>query len=322
LGALAVAGAAPDRKDGGAEIPATLSEQPAPVAGFSAADRQRRLAEKGMVVGSQVLIRIFKVESELELWLEKDGRFEHFATYPICYWSGALGPKLREGDRQAPEGLYSIGLDQLHLKGRHPRSLDLGFPNALDRTLARTGSYILVHGGCRSIGCYAMTDPVMDEIFALSERALRQGQPRIQIHAFPFRMSEENMAAQAESTWHPFWLSLKTAYDEFEATRLAPKIGICGGRYVVGSGIPATEEGPAADAAWPARADVCEPDTAEIARLQSREAQHAATFAGRRRHVAVRWRRIRRYAGHRSARAAYAAARRARIAAYGRRRAQ
>src|SRR5215468_4219715 len=151
---------------------------PAP---FSPADRERRLTEKGLVAGSPVMIRIFKQDSELELWIEREGRFEHFNTYRICFWSGGLGPKVREGDRQAPEGFYSVGLQQLYAKGRRPRSFDIGYPNTFDRSLARTGSYILVHGGCSSTGCFAMTDPVMDEIYALSEQALREGQDRIEV---------------------------------------------------------------------------------------------------------------------------------------------
>ena len=111
--------------------------------------------------------------------MQKDERFELFATYPICHWSGRLGPKLHEGDRQAPEGLYSRGPSPDPSQGRWPRSLDIGYPNAFDRAMARTGSYILVHGGCTSTGCYAMTNPVMEEIYALSEQALRQGQERI-----------------------------------------------------------------------------------------------------------------------------------------------
>ncbi len=200
---------------------------------FTAAERARRLAEKGMTAGSAVMIRIFKGESELELWLQKGDRFELFATYPICFWSGRLGPKQREGDRQAPEGFYTVGPEQLHRQGRHPRSLDLGFPNALDRAQARSGSYLLVHGGCRSIGCYAMTDPVMEEIYALSEQALRQGQDRIQVHVFPFRMTKDNLAVFTDHKWYDFWLNLRDAYDLFERTHLPPRIGICDQKYVV-----------------------------------------------------------------------------------------
>jgi len=234
------AAAAVDRAEAGAQ---TATSQPAdpqriPVPSGAGADRDRRLAQKGMAAGSPVMIRIFKAESELELWMRREERFELFATYPICYWSGTLGPKLHEGDKQAPEGLYAIGMRQLHRRGRWPRSLDLGFPNALDRAHARTGSYILVHGGCTSTGCYAMTNPVIDEIFGLSEQALRRGQERIPVHVFPFRMTQANLAAHADSAWHGFWLGLKDAYDIFERTRVPPRIDVCNKRYVVSEAGP------------------------------------------------------------------------------------
>jgi murein L,D-transpeptidase YafK len=210
-------------------LPAPATPAPSGVA----SEREARLAAKGFALGSPVFIRIFKSESQLELWMQKEGRFELFSTYPICYWSGTLGPKVSEGDRQAPEGLYFVGPEQLHRTGRWPRSLDLGFPNAVDRASARTGSNILVHGGCTSVGCFAMTNPGSDEIFALSEAALRNGQPAIQVHVFPFRMSEENLAAYTKGEWYAFWLNLKPAYDAFERTRLPPRISVCGRRYVV-----------------------------------------------------------------------------------------
>src|SRR5258705_668672 len=141
-------------------LPATYEEQTPP---------------RGFFTGNPVLIRIFKEESELELWMQTAARFELLATYPICFWSGTLGPKEYEGDRQAPEGFYTVGAHQLITSGKHARSLDIGFPNTFDRSLGRTGSHILLHGGCRSTGCFAMTDPVMDRIYALVESALRAG---------------------------------------------------------------------------------------------------------------------------------------------------
>ena len=111
-------------------------------------------------------------------------RFERFATYPICRWSGRLGPKFREGDRQAPEGFYTVDAEQLNPNSRMHRSFNLGFPNAYDQAHGRTGSFLMVHGGCASIGCYAVTDPAVDEIWRMVTAALEQGQAR-----FPFMSS-------------------------------------------------------------------------------------------------------------------------------------
>ena len=187
----------------------------------------------GFSPGSPVMIRIFKRESLLEVWMLKNARFELFGVYPICYWSGRLGPKEREGDRQAPEGFYSVGVSQLQLFGRHPRSLNIGFPNVFDRASNRTGSYILVHGGCTSIGCFAMTDPVMEQIYTVSAEALYAGQDRIQVQIYPFRMTEANLAAQAGHKWYGFWRNLKEGYDAFEATRLPPAVSVCRKTYVI-----------------------------------------------------------------------------------------
>ncbi len=192
-----------------------------------------RLSAKGLKPGDRMFIRVFKSESELEVWMEKDGRYVLFDTYPICHWAGTIGPKLLEGDRQNPEGFYSIGPRQLHRIGRWPRSLNIGYPNTFDRAHGRTGSYILVHGGCSSVGCFAMTNAVMAEIFALTEKSLRAGQHRVDIHVFPFRMTEQNLAAHAASPWIDFWRNLKEGFDAFETTFLPPRIGICDRRYVV-----------------------------------------------------------------------------------------
>jgi len=215
--------------------------------------RERRLADKALTAGSPILIRIFKAEFELELWMRKGDRFELFAIYPICYWSGTLGPKLHKGDKQAPEGFYAVGLNQIHRRGRWPRSLNIGYPNALDRAHARTGSLILLHGGCTSTGCFAMTNAVMAEIYALAEQALQQGQDRIPIHVFPFRMTEANFAARtsAHAEWRAFWLNLKVGYDLFEHTRVPPKVGICNKQYAVTAGDLTGGPSPPTDLAAP-----------------------------------------------------------------------
>jgi murein L,D-transpeptidase YafK len=228
-------------------IAATGEEAPA-----VALEPQQRPEQKAVTAGSPLMIRVFKAESEFEVWLQTYDRFELFATYPICFWSGTLGPKLREGDRQAPEGLYSVGIEQLHRDGVRPRSFDIGYPNSLDAAEGRTGSNIWIHGGCGSIGCFAMTNPVMDEIFALGEQALAAGQDRFQVHIFPFRMTDENMRMHADSPWYPFWTNLKEAYDLFERTRVPPKVGMCGKHYVVEQGaLGAIGSGPGGAPATP-----------------------------------------------------------------------
>lgn len=197
------------------------------------ASLNERLVKAGIERGSPVLIRIFKAESEIEIWMKKADRFVKFAKYPICHWSGSLGPKREEGDRQNPEGFYTVTRRQIHHSGRWPTSINIGFPNALDRTLKRTGSYILIHGGCTSVGCYAMTDAAAREIVELVRQTLRSGTPRVHVHAFPFHMTNANLARHKASPWQGFWLDLKKGYDAFAKTGLPPRVSQCGGRYIV-----------------------------------------------------------------------------------------
>lgn len=193
----------------------------------------QRLAANGIALGAPLLIRIFKAESELEIWMRKQASYVRLAVYPICYWSGTVGPKLREGDRQAPEGFYSITARQLHHGGRWRRSLDIGYPNAFDRAHSRTGSAILVHGGCDSSGCFAMTDPVNAELYDLVSAALQAGAGQVPLHVFPFRMTDAKLDAAPAGPWSAFWSDLKQAYDAFEHTRLPPHITVCAQRYHV-----------------------------------------------------------------------------------------
>jgi murein L,D-transpeptidase YafK len=192
-----------------------------------------RLAAKGLRQGQPVFVRIFKQEAVLELWMRDDKSWRLFQSYPICRFSGELGPKLRQGDRQAPEGFYQVASGQLNPNSRHHLSFNLGFPNAFDRALGRTGSYLMVHGGCSSIGCYAMTDPAVDDIYRLVSAALGNGQASVEVHAFPFRMTEGNMNLHAQSRWIDFWRDLKAGYDLFEGERKLPSVQLVGKRYVV-----------------------------------------------------------------------------------------
>lgn len=190
-----------------------------------------RLAQKGFSLGSPAFIRIFKQESELEVWLRRGEAFELFETYPICTWSGDLGPKLAEGDGQSPEGFYAIGLKQLNPNSSYYRAFNLGFPNPYDRTYGRSGSFLMVHGDCLSIGCYAMTDKGIDEIYPIVEAALQKGQHEVLVQAFPFRMTGKALAEKARHRWASFWANLKEGYDLFEQTRQPPSAMVCSGRY-------------------------------------------------------------------------------------------
>lgn len=192
------------------------------------------LLGKGMKEESPILIRVFKAESELEVWKEReDGRFYLFKTYPVCSYSGGLGPKISEGDRQAPEGFYLVSMDQMNPKSNYHLAFNVGFPNAYDRAYGRTGKFIMIHGDCTSRGCYAMTDGVMEEIYILAREALNGGQTSFQVHAFPFRMTAANMAAHKDDQWYDFWRNLKEGYDYFETTRQSPRVAVCEKRYLI-----------------------------------------------------------------------------------------
>lgn len=192
-----------------------------------------RLEARGLKFGAPAYIRIFKEEAELELWLKRDEQFVLWQTYPICNYSGTLGPKLKEGDHQSPEGFYKVGLAALNPNSSFHLSFNLGFPNAYDRAKSRTGSYLMVHGNCVSVGCYAMTDPAIEQIYVMVEAALREGQTSVPVHAFPFRMSPQRLAAEDEHRWHSFWQELQPAYLAFEQSRIPPAITQSGGRYIV-----------------------------------------------------------------------------------------
>jgi murein L,D-transpeptidase YafK len=192
-----------------------------------------RLTERGVASDAPILIRVFKAESEMEVWTGDDGgNYTLFATYPICYWSGTLGPKQKEGDKQAPEGFYTVAMEQsIHEGTRWPKALNIGYPNAFDKLNLRSGSHILIHGGCASIGCFAMTNAVSYEVFKLAADALGAGQPYIPVHVFPFRMTEANFAKYDFPEWRSFWMNLKEGNDLFERTHRPPRVSVCGPRY-------------------------------------------------------------------------------------------
>ncbi|TIS61780.1 MAG: murein L,D-transpeptidase [Mesorhizobium sp.] len=188
---------------------------------------------KGMVRTSSVMARIFKEEGKLEIWKAKtNGRYDLVASYDICKWSGKLGPKYTEGDRQAPEGFYTVRPSQMNPRSNYHLSFNIGFPNAYDRANGRTGANLMVHGACSSSGCYSMTDAQIEQIYAFGRDAFQGGQTEFQIQAFPFRMTAANMARYRNDPNYDFWKMLKVGYDNFEITKVPPKVDVCGKRYV------------------------------------------------------------------------------------------
>jgi murein L,D-transpeptidase YafK len=188
---------------------------------------------KNMAKESPILVRIFKEEAELEVWKEdKSGRFALLRSYPICRWSGELGPKIKQGDRQAPEGFYTITPSQMNPNSNYYLAINTGFPNAYDRANDRTGAFLMIHGDCSSAGCYAMTDEQIAEIYALARESFFGGQKSFQIQAYPFKMTPLNMAKHRNSPHTAFWKMLKQGYDHFEVARKEPKVDVCDKHYV------------------------------------------------------------------------------------------
>jgi murein L,D-transpeptidase YafK len=213
------------------------TDQPPTLSGRHLQPLSDRLAgeieAKNMTKDSAILVRIFKEESELEVWKEdRTGRFALLKTYPICRWSGELGPKIKQGDRQAPEGYYTITPGLMNPNSNYYLAINTGFPNAYDRANGRTGAFLMIHGDCSSAGCYAMTDEQIAEIYALARESFFGGQKSFQIQAYPFRMTPLNMARHRNSPHMAFWKMLKQGYDHFEVTRLEPKVDVCERRYV------------------------------------------------------------------------------------------
>jgi len=224
--AIALAGCNTDGSSSSGFLPTRALK---PLSQDMVADMER----KGMPTSTPILVRIFKEEAELEVWKQDSaGRYALLKTYPICRWSGELGPKVREGDRQAPEGFYQITPGLMNPNSNYYLAFNLGFPNAYDRANDRTGAFLMVHGDCSSRGCYAMTDEQIEEIFALGRDSFAGGQKSFQVQAYPFRMTPLNMAKHRNSPHMAFWRMLKLGNDHFELTRQEPKIDVCDKHYV------------------------------------------------------------------------------------------
>jgi murein L,D-transpeptidase YafK len=201
--------------------------------------------KRNMPRESPILVRLFKEESELEVWKQDaEGKFALLKTYPICRWSGELGPKVKMGDRQAPEGFYTITPGQMNPNSNYYLAFNLGFPNAYDKANDRTGEFLMVHGDCSSAGCYAMTDEQIQEIYALGRDSFLGGQKAFQVQAYPFRMTALNMAKHRDNPNMPFWRMIKEGNDHFEVTKAEPHVEVCEKRYVFDPRAPANATTP------------------------------------------------------------------------------
>ena len=192
------------------------------------------LAEKKLRLGAPVFIQITKKPAELKVYIESDdGTFQLFQTYEICAYSGGIGPKKKRGDAKSPEGFYSVRPDQMNPASSYHLSFNLGYPNAFDRSKGYTGDFLMVHGDCVSIGCYAMTDAAIEEIWALMTAAFEEGQSQIDVHIFPFRMNWPQRAVLPNHPDRQFWSTLAPAWAAFAKTQIPPIITVASEQYVI-----------------------------------------------------------------------------------------
>lgn len=189
---------------------------------------------KGMRKEDPILVRAFKDEKTLEVWKrDRSGRYALLKSYPLCTVGGGPGPKFREGDKQSPEGFYTVAPWRMNPNSQYHLSYDVGYPNAFDKAWGRTGAAIMVHGGCTaSAGCFIATDEQVEEIYGLAREAFSGGQKAFQVQAYPFRMTAENLAKHRKSPHFAFWKNIKQGYDHFEVTKLEPRVEVCDKRYV------------------------------------------------------------------------------------------
>ncbi len=236
-GALALAGC---YGDDGYQLPTRAMKELSP-------EMLTLLQQKNMPKDSPILVRIFKEESELEVWKEDTtGRYELLKVYPICRWSGDLGPKVKEGDRQAPEGFYPITPGLMNPNSTYYLAINTGFPNAYDRANDRHGNFLMIHGDCSSRGCYAMTDEQIGEIYSLAREAFLGGEKEFQVQAYPFRMTPANLARHRNNPNMAFWKMIKEGDDHFLVSHMEPKVDVCERHYVFDAVPPANSTKPLA----------------------------------------------------------------------------
>lgn len=187
---------------------------------------EKELKDAGFKVDNPIFIRIFKQEHILEIWIKKDKKYSLFKTYPVCSFSGGLGTKKRMNDGKSPEGFYTLTPRQLNPQSHYHLAINIGYPNQLEKLNGYTGTDIMIHGSCVSIGCYAMTDPLIDDIYTLIYKTFQAGQTIIPLHIFPFKPNAHNMKLYAAYECFDFWSNMKVGYDLFEKTHIPPAVSV------------------------------------------------------------------------------------------------
>ena len=216
-----------------AVMPVPLSARSKAVVDKTVPILKEEFEKKGLRLGDKIYIRIFKEEYVLEVWVPERYTYKLFKEYPVEYYSGGLGTKTKQGDRKSPESFYTIYPYSLNPSSAYHLSFNIGYPNAYERYRGYTGGDIMVHGSNVSIGCYAMTDPRIDEIYTIVQKAFENGQSAINVHIFPFRMTAENLEKHKNDPDMPFWRELVEGYEYFEQRKVPPEIQVIKGKYVI-----------------------------------------------------------------------------------------
>ena len=214
-----------------AKAASLIDKSPSSIAAVKEGLLTEEFAARGLKLGSPVFLRVYKQSSKMEVWVAQGPRYALFKTYRICRWSGGLGPKMFEGDRQSPEGLYHITAEDLIVNPRWHRAMNINYPNRFDVVNGRGGSGILIHGKCGSVGCFAIQDNNVEEVYDAVRAALQNGQVSIPVLALPFSFATYAPAVEDTLRLNEFWSDLRRADILFNRDRVPPTAWVCDGRY-------------------------------------------------------------------------------------------
>lgn len=192
---------------------------------------EKELNAGGFKKGNPIYIRIFKEEHILEIWIKDNDKYRLFKTYPVCSFSGGPGTKTRMNDGKSPEGFYTIAPRQLNPVSHYHLAINIGYPNQLEKLKGYTGSDIMIHGQCVSIGCYAMTDPLIEDIYTLVYKTFEAGHTVIPLHIFPFKPDAGHMKRYARFNELSYWKNIKAGYDLFERKHIPPAVSVVNKQY-------------------------------------------------------------------------------------------